>query len=86
MQFLSAYRCIWKIVSGSFINGGGVRKNSTFSLFLSKNGENLKVFPYSLGFNLIPQIDSFQENGYTKEEMKVVWECKKNIKYAKFIN
>jgi aspartate-semialdehyde dehydrogenase len=36
-----------------------------------------KKFPVQIAFNLIPQIDSFLENGYTKEEMKVVWETRK---------
>jgi len=35
------------------------------------------VFAHPLPFNVIPQIDVFQENGYTKEEMKVTWECQK---------
>jgi aspartate-semialdehyde dehydrogenase len=34
-------------------------------------------FPAQIAFNLIPQIDVFQDNGYTKEEMKMVWETKK---------
>jgi aspartate-semialdehyde dehydrogenase len=36
-----------------------------------------RKFPVQIAFNLIPQIDSFLENGYTKEEMKVVWETRK---------
>jgi aspartate-semialdehyde dehydrogenase len=36
-----------------------------------------QVFKHPLPFNVIPQIDAFQENGYTKEEMKVVWETHK---------
>lgn len=36
-----------------------------------------EVFPHPLAFNVIPQIDAFQENGYTREEMKVVWETHK---------
>jgi aspartate-semialdehyde dehydrogenase len=36
-----------------------------------------KFFAHQLPFNVIPQIDAFQENGYTKEEMKVTWELKK---------
>jgi len=36
-----------------------------------------KVFAHPLPFNVIPHIDKFQENGYTKEEMKVVWETRK---------
>lgn len=35
------------------------------------------VFSHPLPFNLIPHIDKFQDNGYTKEEMKVVWETRK---------
>lgn len=35
------------------------------------------VFSHRIAFNLIPQIDAFQDNGYTKEEMKVVWETRK---------
>jgi aspartate-semialdehyde dehydrogenase len=36
-----------------------------------------KTFSYPIAFNLIPQIDKFQDNGYTKEEMKVTWETQK---------
>jgi aspartate-semialdehyde dehydrogenase len=36
-----------------------------------------KVFPYRIAFNCIPHIDVFLEDGYTKEEMKVVNETKK---------
>lgn len=36
-----------------------------------------EFFAHQLPFNVIPQIDAFQENGYTKEEMKVSWELKK---------
>jgi aspartate-semialdehyde dehydrogenase len=36
-----------------------------------------EFFKYQLPYNVIPQIDAFQENGYTKEEMKVSWELKK---------
>ncbi|NLJ48918.1 MAG: aspartate-semialdehyde dehydrogenase [Candidatus Atribacteria bacterium] len=35
------------------------------------------VFPYQIAFNLIPQIDVFMDNFYTKEEMKMVWETRK---------
>jgi aspartate-semialdehyde dehydrogenase len=35
------------------------------------------IFAHPLPFNVIPQIDKFLENGYTKEEMKVVWEARK---------
>jgi aspartate-semialdehyde dehydrogenase len=36
-----------------------------------------KVFPHQIAYNCIPQVDIFLENGYTKEEMKMVNETKK---------
>jgi len=36
-----------------------------------------KVYPYQIPYNCLPQIDIYLENGYTKEEMKMVWETKK---------
>ena len=36
-----------------------------------------KIFVHPLPFNVIPHIDSFVENGYTKEEMKVLNEARK---------
>jgi aspartate-semialdehyde dehydrogenase len=35
------------------------------------------VYPYQIAFNVLPHIDAFLENGYTKEEMKMVNETKK---------
>ena len=45
----------------------------------SLSGEEVKVekFAYQLAFNLIPHIDVFLENGYTKEEMKMFEETRK---------
>ncbi|MCQ8848997.1 aspartate-semialdehyde dehydrogenase [Alteromonas stellipolaris] len=36
-----------------------------------------KAFSRQIAFNVIPQIDAFQDNDYTKEEMKMVWETQK---------
>jgi aspartate-semialdehyde dehydrogenase len=44
---------------------------------LSGKPVETKHFPRQIAFNVIPQIDVFMENGYTKEEMKMVWETKK---------
>jgi aspartate-semialdehyde dehydrogenase len=43
------------------------------------NGKEVvnKVYPYQIAFNCLPHIDVFLENGYTKEEMKMVNETKK---------
>jgi aspartate-semialdehyde dehydrogenase len=42
-----------------------------------KGVEGAKAYPYTIDLNLIPHIDVFLENGYTKEEMKMVHETKK---------
>ena len=41
-----------------------------------------KKFPVQIAFNLIPQIDAFEDNGYTREEMKMVWETRKILEDA----
>ena len=37
----------------------------------------IDVMSKQIAFNVIPEIDSFQDNGYTREEMKMVWETRK---------
>ena len=46
------------------------------AIYNNKKIEN-KVYPYQIAFNVLPHIDAFLENGYTKEEMKMVNETKK---------
>ena len=43
------------------------------------NGQPIEtqVYPKQIAFNALPHIDSFQDNGYTREEMKMVWETQK---------
>jgi aspartate-semialdehyde dehydrogenase len=43
------------------------------------NGQSIEpdIFPSQISFNAIPQIGDFQENGYTLEEMKMIWETQK---------
>lgn len=36
-----------------------------------------KVYSQQIAFNVLPHIDDFQDNGYTQEEMKIVWEMQK---------
>lgn len=43
----------------------------------SGEAPQIETFVENIAFNVIPHIDKFQENGYTKEEMKVVWESRK---------
>lgn len=46
----------------------------------SANGEYPMAYKYPIDLNVIPQIDVFLENGYTKEEMKMVNETKKILR------
>ena len=43
------------------------------------NGQEVEceVYPRQIAFNVLPHIDSFQDNAYTREEMKMVWETRK---------
>lgn len=47
------------------------------SALLSQQDVTIDVYPKRIAFNVLPQIDVFLENGYTKEEMKMVWETRK---------
>ncbi|MFO1204768.1 MAG: aspartate-semialdehyde dehydrogenase [Burkholderiales bacterium] len=40
------------------------------------------VYPKQIAFNVLPHIDVFMDNGYTKEEMKMVWETQKIMEDA----
>ena len=44
---------------------------------LNGKGAHPEVMPKQIAFNAIPHIDTFQDNGYTREEMKMVWETQK---------
>ncbi|MEM7080730.1 MAG: aspartate-semialdehyde dehydrogenase [Pseudomonadota bacterium] len=66
----------YQAVSGA--GAGGVRElaGQTANLLNAKPIEQ-EVMPAQIAFNAIPQIDKFMDNGYTKEEMKMVWETRK---------
>ncbi|MFH1126628.1 MAG: aspartate-semialdehyde dehydrogenase [archaeon] len=58
-------------------NGGMAELLSETKRVLEGGKAENKVFAHPIPFNLIPHIDVFLENKYTKEEMKVVWETHK---------
>ncbi len=63
------------------VSGGGKKAvdelaKQTANLMNARPLEN-DVFPKQIAFNVIPQIDTFEDNGYTREEMKMVWETQK---------
>ena len=74
---------ITKLVVSTYQSVSGAGKNAIDELFnstqaaLNKQEYENKAFKKNIAFNLIPQIDVFTENGYTKEEMKLINETKK---------
>lgn len=68
-------------VSGSGREGVTELAEETVKL-LSGQPIKPKIYSQQIAFNVLPQIDSFQENGYTREEMKIVWETQKILNDA----
>ncbi len=66
----------YQATSGAGAKGMSELIEQTRNSLEGKPVEN-NVFAHSIVFNVIPHIDSFQDNGYTKEEMKVAWETRK---------
>ncbi len=71
----------YQAVSGAGLAAINELKDDTEANLSGKDFEN-KCFKKPISFNVIPQIDVFCENGYTKEEMKVVNETKKILHLA----
>ena len=68
--------CTYQAVSGSGKSAIEELAGQTAAL-LNTQEVKTEVYPKQIAFNVLPQIDVFMENGYTKEEMKMVWETKK---------
>ncbi len=66
----------YQAVSGTGKKGISELAAQTTSLLGGKEAE-CEVYPKQIAFNVLPQIDVFQDNGYTREEMKMVWETQK---------
>jgi aspartate-semialdehyde dehydrogenase len=49
----------------------------SITLLSGKGPVTARIVAKQIAFNCVPQIDAFQDNGYTKEEMKLVWETQK---------
>lgn len=47
------------------------------SQLLNGKSVHVEVYPQQIAFNVLPHIDDFTDNGFTKEEMKMVWETHK---------
>ena len=66
----------YQAVSGTGKEAIDELANQTRALFNHKDPV-VEVYPKRIAFNVLPHIDVFLENGYTKEEMKMVWETRK---------
>ena len=68
--------CTYQAVSGTGKKAINELEKQTVDLLNGRPAKH-EVYPKQIAFNVIPQIDVFQDNGYTKEEMKMVWETRK---------
>ncbi len=69
---------IKRIVVSTYQSVTGTGKKAVDQLFNERKGEQGEMaYKYPIDLNVIPQIDVFLDNGYTKEEMKMVNETKK---------
>jgi len=66
----------YQAVSGAGI-AGFAELDQHIDAHINNKPPKLEVFKYPIGFNVIPHIDDFVEDDYTREEMKLVWEGRK---------
>ncbi len=69
---------IRRIVVSTYQSVTGTGKKAVDQLMAERAGQEAeRVYPYPIDLNALPHIDSFLDNGYTKEEMKMVNETRK---------
>lgn len=67
-----------RIVVSTYQSVTGTGKSAVDQMMAERAGTDVEmVYPYKIDMNVLPHIDVFQENGYTKEEMKMINETKK---------
>lgn len=69
---------IKRVVVSTYQSVTGTGKKAVDQMMNERNGEQGEMaYPYKIDMNVLPHIDVFQENGYTKEEMKMIKETNK---------
>ncbi len=68
--------CTYQAVSGTGKQAIDELRQQSAAV-LAGNEAVSEVYPKTIAFNVLPQIDDFEDNGYTREEMKMVWETHK---------
>ena len=73
------FAATYQAVSGSGTRGVEelTRQTSAFAKATANPSPSATFFPHPIAFNLLPHVDSFMENGYTKEEVKMQDETRK---------
>lgn len=67
-----------RVVVSTYQSVTGTGKDAVQQMMDERNGvDGQKVYPHPIDMNVLPHIDVFQDNGYTKEEMKMVNETRK---------
>ena len=78
LRDLHAHYQLKRIVVSTYQSVTGTGKAAVDQLLAEREGREAdKAYPYQIDLNAIPHIDDFLDNGYTKEEMKMVNETKK---------
>ncbi|NKC29440.1 aspartate-semialdehyde dehydrogenase [Falsiroseomonas selenitidurans] len=67
----------YQAASGAGAEGMTELERETRRVLVEGEPARNEVFAHPLAFNVIPHIDTFQPNAYTREEMKVTWETRK---------
>ena len=71
------FRACWRQAQNSQMASITRLAAQTTRLMSGEEPDKPKVIAKRIAFNCVPQIDKFMDNGYTKEEMKMVWETRK---------
>ena len=68
-----------RVVVSTYQSVTGTGKEAVNQMYAERKGDTTvkKVYPHAIDLNVLPHIDSFLDNGYTKEEMKMTNETKK---------
>ena len=77
LKVLSDNYGLKRVVYSTYQAVAGSGQKGIEDLEANLKGEKSKNYPYQIAFNLLPHIDVFLENGYTKEEIKMIEETRK---------
>ena len=83
LQPLMRHATVRRVIADTFqsVTGTGTaalqEMQEQSSQILNDESVNPSAYPHQIAFNVLPHIEPFQENGYTREEMKMVYETRK---------